>query len=65
MQEYGISLNPNKCAFMVFSRMVLSCIVSKEGKILARTKEDTSNSKHATTQKSTIDSNIQWDGTIL
>ncbi len=28
-------------------------------------KEDTSNSKHATIQESTIDSSIQWDGTIL
>jgi hypothetical protein len=33
-KEYGISLNPNKCAFMVFSGMILSCIVSKEGKLL-------------------------------
>jgi hypothetical protein len=31
--EYGISLNPKKCAFMVFSRMILSLIVSKEGKL--------------------------------
>jgi hypothetical protein len=29
-REYRISLNPNKCAFMVFFRF----IVSKEGKIL-------------------------------
>jgi hypothetical protein len=28
-------------------------------------KENTSNSKHATTQESTTDSNTQWDGTIL
>jgi hypothetical protein len=28
-------------------------------------KEDTSNSKHATTQESIINSSIQWDGTIL
>jgi len=32
-KEYGISLNPNKCAFMVFSRMILGFIVSKEGKL--------------------------------
>jgi hypothetical protein len=32
-REYGISLNPNKCAFMLFSRMLLSFIVSKEGKL--------------------------------
>jgi hypothetical protein len=29
-KEYGSSLNPNKCAFMVFSRMILGFIVSKE-----------------------------------
>jgi len=28
-REYGISLNPNKCAFMVFSGMILGFIVSK------------------------------------
>jgi hypothetical protein len=33
-REYGINLNPNKCAFMVFSRMILGFIVSKEGKLL-------------------------------
>ncbi len=33
-KEYGISLNPNKCAFMVFSRMNLGFITSKEGKPL-------------------------------
>jgi hypothetical protein len=32
-KEYGISLNPNKCAFMVFSGMTLGVIVSKEGKL--------------------------------
>jgi hypothetical protein len=31
--EYGIGLNPNKCAFMVFSRMILDFIVSKKGKL--------------------------------
>jgi hypothetical protein len=33
-REYGINLNPNKCAFMLFSRMILGFIVSKEGKPL-------------------------------
>jgi hypothetical protein len=33
-KEYGISLNPNKCAFMVFLGMILGFIVSKEGKLL-------------------------------
>jgi hypothetical protein len=32
-REYGISLNPDKCAFMVFSGMILALIVSKEGKL--------------------------------
>jgi hypothetical protein len=32
-KEYGINLNPDKCAFMVFSGMILGFIVSKEGKL--------------------------------
>jgi len=32
-KEYGISLNLDKCAFMVFSGMILAFIVSKEGKL--------------------------------
>ncbi len=32
-KEYGISLNPNKCAFMVFSKMILGFIVSKKRKL--------------------------------
>ncbi len=32
-KEYGISLNLDKCAFMVFSWMIFGCIVSKEGKL--------------------------------
>jgi hypothetical protein len=32
-REHNISLNPNKCAFMAFSRMILYFIVSKEGKL--------------------------------
>jgi len=31
-KEYGISLNLEKCAFMVCSRSILRFIVSKEGK---------------------------------
>jgi hypothetical protein len=37
-REYGISLNLDKCALMVFSRMILGFIVFKEGKILDRKK---------------------------
>jgi hypothetical protein len=32
-KEYGINLNPHKCAFMVFLGMILGFIVSKEGKL--------------------------------
>jgi hypothetical protein len=32
-REYGISLNPNKCAFMVFLGMILGFIISKEEKL--------------------------------
>jgi hypothetical protein len=32
-KEFCISLNLNKCAFMVFSRMILGFIVSKERKL--------------------------------
>ncbi len=33
-KEYKISLNLEKCTFMLFSRLILGFIVSKEGKIL-------------------------------
>jgi hypothetical protein len=33
-KEFGISLNLNKCAFMVFSGTILGFIVSKEGKVM-------------------------------
>jgi hypothetical protein len=32
-RKYGISLNPSKYAFMVFSRMILDFIISKDGKL--------------------------------
>jgi len=32
-KEYGISLNLDKCAFMVFSGMILGFIISKEMKL--------------------------------
>ncbi len=31
-REYGISLNPEKCAFMVYFGTILGFIVSKDGK---------------------------------
>jgi hypothetical protein len=31
-KEFGINLNLDKCAFMVFSRTILGFIMSKEGK---------------------------------
>ncbi len=33
-KEFYISLNPYKCAFMVFSITILGFIMSKEGKIM-------------------------------
>jgi len=33
-REYGISLNPDKCAFMVFLGIILGFIISKKGKLL-------------------------------
>jgi hypothetical protein len=32
-KEFGISLNPDKCAFMLFSRMILGFMISKECKL--------------------------------
>jgi hypothetical protein len=33
-KKFGVSMNLDKCAFMVFSRMILGFIVSKKGKLL-------------------------------
>jgi hypothetical protein len=33
-RKFSISLNLDKCAFMVFSKIVLSFIMSKEGKVM-------------------------------
>jgi hypothetical protein len=33
-REFGISLNLEKCAFIVFSGIIVGFIVSKEGKIM-------------------------------
>jgi hypothetical protein len=33
-KEFNISLNPNKCAFMVFLGTILGFIGSKEGKVM-------------------------------
>jgi len=32
-KEYRNNLNPKKCVFIVFSRMILGYIISKEGKL--------------------------------
>jgi hypothetical protein len=32
-KKYKININPKKCAFMVFSRLILKFIVSKDGKL--------------------------------
>ncbi len=33
-KKFGVSLNRNNCTFMVFSRTILSFIISKEGKVM-------------------------------
>jgi hypothetical protein len=33
-REFGINLNLDKCAFMVFSRTILGFRISKEGKVM-------------------------------
>jgi hypothetical protein len=32
-KKYDINMNPEKCAFMIFSGMILGFIVSKKGKL--------------------------------
>jgi hypothetical protein len=49
---------------MVFLGMILGFIVSKKRET-TRFKENTSNSKHATTYESSTNSSIQWDGIVL
>jgi hypothetical protein len=57
--KYGISLNPNKCAFMVFLGMILGFIVSKEGKLPNLKK--TQAIINMPPPKNPQHSNIQWD----
>jgi len=40
-RKFGISLNLDKCAFMVFSRTILGFIMSKEGKVMDLKKVNT------------------------
>jgi hypothetical protein len=49
---------------MVFSRMILRFVVSKEGKLLDP-KKIQSHISYACTHKSTTDSGIQQNGSIL
>jgi hypothetical protein len=49
---------------MVFLRIILGFIVSKEGKLLDPKKIQVIG-KHVTTYESTTNSSIQWDGTIV
>ncbi len=48
-KEFGISLNLDKCAFIVFSGTILGFIVSKEGKVMDPTLKDWGFNKHAST----------------
>ncbi len=51
------------CIYGIFKDDIgIYCFQRKE---ITRSKEDIRNSKHATTQESTIDSSIQWDGIVL
>jgi hypothetical protein len=38
-KEFGISLNPDKCMFLVHKGVILGYIVSKEGKLLISQKQ--------------------------
>jgi len=40
-KKFGIGLNPNKCAFMVFLRTILGFTMSKEGKVMDPKKVET------------------------
>ncbi len=63
-KEYEISLNRKQlCIYGIFKDdFGFYCFERKE---TTKSKENTNNSKHATTKKSIVDSNIQWDGIIL
>jgi len=50
-KEFRINLNPDKCAFMVFSSMILRFIVSKKGKLLDHKKIQTIVHMHVSTNE--------------
>jgi hypothetical protein len=51
------------CIYGIFKDdLGFNCFQIKEN---TKSKEDTINSKHATTQESTTYSSIQWDGIVL
>jgi hypothetical protein len=62
-KEYAITLNLDKCAFMVCSRTILRCIMSKEGKILDLIKIGFC--QNASAQNTSRDSSLQWNGLVL
>jgi len=57
-REYGISLNLDKCAFMVFSGMIFK-LHSLKGGEAPRSKEGGSDSKNARSKKPSQYSNLQ------
>ncbi len=59
-RKIEINLNPNKCAFMVFSRMIPGFIVSKERELLDPKKIQKIVQMHVLTNSS-----VQWNGLIL
>ncbi len=62
-REFGISLNLNKCAFMVFLGIILGFIMSKDIKVVGFKKvEALVNVLVPTTPRR---SKFQWDGIVL
>jgi len=63
-KEYGISLNLDKCAFMVFSGMILGFIISNKYKLLDPKKIQAIVNMPQPKNPQQIQS-IQWDGIVL
>jgi hypothetical protein len=62
-KEFGINLNLNKCAFMVFLRTILGFIISKKGKVMDPKKVQALLNMPVPTTPS--DPSFQWDGIVL
>ncbi len=61
--KFGISLNPKKCMFFIYSRVILlGYIVSKAGKWLEKNLD---NGEYVCTKNAKRRTCLQWDGPIL